>query len=214
MADSYEKSCILVSEFGRVCERRKLRVNVSKSKVMRCSTYGNGGRMHVILNGEPLEEVDCFKYLGSQVAADGGCEMDVVHRMNEGYRAWVALKSVLSNSGLGIIIIIIIKISYASPSGKNRTFTKSKSNPTSTCATEKKQTLKKQTTINCSLKSIKRTRVKHRGREIIPHANMCRQKTSSKLGRPTPWDLKLTRMSHNRSTSMSYPLTGWRQLTI
>ena len=30
-----------------------------------------GGRMHVILNGEPLEEVDCFKYLGSQVAADG-----------------------------------------------------------------------------------------------------------------------------------------------
>ena len=33
--------------------------------------------MHVILNGEPLEEVDCFKYLGSQVAADGGCERDV-----------------------------------------------------------------------------------------------------------------------------------------
>ena len=29
------------------------------------------GRMHVILNDEPLEEVDCFKYLGSQVAADG-----------------------------------------------------------------------------------------------------------------------------------------------
>ena len=48
--------------------------------------------MHVILNGEPLEEVDCFKYLGSQVAADGGCERDVVHRMNEGYRAWGALK--------------------------------------------------------------------------------------------------------------------------
>ena len=35
-----------------------------------------------------------FKYLGSQVAADGGCERDVVHRMNEGYRAWGALKSV------------------------------------------------------------------------------------------------------------------------
>ena len=56
----------LVSEFSRVCERGKLRVNVGKSKVMRCSRYGNGDRMHVILNGEPLEEVDCFKYLGSQ----------------------------------------------------------------------------------------------------------------------------------------------------
>ena len=55
--------------------------------------------MHVIPNGEPLEEVDCFKYLGSQVAADGGCERDVIHRMNEGYRARGALKSVLSNRG-------------------------------------------------------------------------------------------------------------------
>ena len=63
---------------------------------------GNGGRLHVILNCEPLEEVDCFKYLGSQVAADGGCERDVVHRMNERYRACGALKSVLSKRGLGI----------------------------------------------------------------------------------------------------------------
>ena len=46
--------------------------------------------------------MDCFKYLGSQVAADGGCETDVAHRMNKGYRAWGALKSVLSNIGLGI----------------------------------------------------------------------------------------------------------------
>ena len=47
--------------------------------------YGNGDRMHVILNSEPLEEVDCFKYLGSQVAADERCAKDVVHKMNEGY---------------------------------------------------------------------------------------------------------------------------------
>ena len=32
---------------------------------MRCCRYGNGDRMHVILNGEPLEE--------------GGSERDVVH---------------------------------------------------------------------------------------------------------------------------------------
>ena len=77
-------------------------VNVGKSKVMRCSRYGNGDRIHVILNCEPLEEVDCFQYLGSQVAADGGCERDVVHRTNEEYRAWGSLKSVLSNRGLWI----------------------------------------------------------------------------------------------------------------
>ena len=62
VADLEEKLCRLVSEFGRVCERRKL--NVGKSKVMRCSRYGNGDRMHVILNGEPLEEVDCVQVPG------------------------------------------------------------------------------------------------------------------------------------------------------
>ena len=86
VADSEEKLGKLVSEFGRVCEI-KLRVYVGKSKVMRCSRYGNWDRMHVKLNGEPFEEVDCFMYLGSQVAADGGCERDVVHRTNEGNRA-------------------------------------------------------------------------------------------------------------------------------
>ena len=42
VAASVEKLCGLVSEFGRVCEIRKLRMNVGKSKVMRCSRYGNG----------------------------------------------------------------------------------------------------------------------------------------------------------------------------
>ena len=36
------------------------------------------------------------------MAADGGFKRDVVHRMNEGYRAWGALKSVMSNRRLGI----------------------------------------------------------------------------------------------------------------
>ena len=50
-----------------------------KSKVMRCSRQVNVGRMNVRLNDVQLEEVDCFKHLGSQVAADGGCERDMVH---------------------------------------------------------------------------------------------------------------------------------------
>ena len=71
VADSEERLYRRVSEFGRVCKRRKLRVNVGRSNIMRCSRYRKGSRMHVILNGEPLEEVDCCKYPGSQVAADG-----------------------------------------------------------------------------------------------------------------------------------------------
>ena len=78
-------------------------MNVGNSKVMRCSRYVNVDLMHMRLNGELLEEVDCFKCLWSHVATDGGCERDVVHKMNEGYKAWSALESVISNRGLGII---------------------------------------------------------------------------------------------------------------
>ena len=49
MADSDENLCRLVSEFGTVCGRRKSKVNMGKSKVMRCSRYVNVGRMKVKL---------------------------------------------------------------------------------------------------------------------------------------------------------------------
>ena len=67
VADSERKLCQLVTEFGRVCERRKLQVNVGKSKVMRCTKSEDGARLNVMLNGEALEEVDQFKYLGSVI---------------------------------------------------------------------------------------------------------------------------------------------------
>ena len=77
VADSEKKLCQLVTEFGRVCERRKLRVNVGKSKVMRCTRNEDGARLNDMLNGEALEEVDQFKYLGLVIAANGRVEADV-----------------------------------------------------------------------------------------------------------------------------------------
>ena len=93
VADSEKKLCQLVTEFGRVCERRMLRVNVGKSKVMRCTRNEDG---------EALEEVDQFKYLGSVIAANGGVEADVHHRVNEGCKVLGALKGVMKNRGLGM----------------------------------------------------------------------------------------------------------------
>ena len=36
------------------------------------------------------------------MAANGGCDRDVVHGMYVGYKAWGVPESVLSNRGLGI----------------------------------------------------------------------------------------------------------------
>ena len=50
VADSERKLCQLVTEFGRVCERRKLRYSVGKRKVMRCTENQDGARLNVMLN--------------------------------------------------------------------------------------------------------------------------------------------------------------------
>ena len=102
VADSERKLCQLVTEFGRVCERRKLRVNVGKSKVMRCSRNEDGARLNATLNGEALKEIDRFKYLGSVITANGGVEADVHHRVNEECKVLNALKGVMKHRGLGM----------------------------------------------------------------------------------------------------------------
>ena len=58
VADSERKLCLLVTEFGRVCERRKLRVNLGKSKVMRCTRIEDGARLNV----DDVAYTICWKY--------------------------------------------------------------------------------------------------------------------------------------------------------
>ena len=55
-----------------------------------------------MLKGEALEEVVQSKYLGSVIAANGGVEADVCHRVNEGCKELGALKVVMKNRGLGM----------------------------------------------------------------------------------------------------------------
>ena len=71
-------------------------MNVGKSKVMRCTRNEDGARLNVMLNEEALEEVDQFKYLGSVIAANGGVEANVCHRVLG------ALTGVMKNRGLGM----------------------------------------------------------------------------------------------------------------
>ena len=121
VADCERKLCQLVTEFGRVCEKRKLRVNVGKSKIMRCTKNEVDARLNVMLNGEALEEVDQFKYLGSVIAANGGVEADVRYRVSEGCKVLGPLKGVMKNRGLGMNVkkvlyekVVVPTVTYGS----------------------------------------------------------------------------------------------------
>ena len=104
VADSEEGLQQLVTEFGRVCDRRKLKVNIGKSKVMRCTRHGNGGGLQVNLGGERLEEVESFRYLGSQVAGNGKIEEEVKLRVVEAGKAMGGMKKIWKNRDLGMTV--------------------------------------------------------------------------------------------------------------
>ena len=54
VADSVKELNSLMSGFGTMCHRKKLKITVRKSK----------GQKRFILNGKELEEMKEFKYLG------------------------------------------------------------------------------------------------------------------------------------------------------
>ena len=69
VGDSKEKLERLVEVFGDVCKRRKLTVNVNKSKVMKIGK-NEGNEMNISLNGRRMEEVTSYIYLGVDVSND------------------------------------------------------------------------------------------------------------------------------------------------
>ena len=71
----------------------KLGLNVSKdkTKVMHIHNTIDDG---IVLDGDILEDVDSFTYLGSVVAKDGGADKDIKTRIGKARSAFLTLKPV------------------------------------------------------------------------------------------------------------------------
>ncbi len=71
-----------------------MRINASKIKVMSALIPGEQ-RQAVLLVGEPLENVDKFKYLGSMFVANGQGTEEIRNRINLARSAFSRLQSCL-----------------------------------------------------------------------------------------------------------------------
>jgi len=123
VAESAEQLQCLVREFGRVCERRKLRVNVDKSKVMSVGESVEPSLLNIMLNGERMEVVNSFKYLGSYFSSDGGVKEDVSMRVGEGMKTFGAMKKMWKSRSLSVDLkrelyerIVVPTVMYGSES--------------------------------------------------------------------------------------------------
>ena len=72
-----------------------LKINITKTKVMR---FNAASEEKVIVNGEELEDVDSFVYLGAKVSTAGGADNDITSRLCKARAVFGKLSGVWKSS--------------------------------------------------------------------------------------------------------------------
>ena len=79
--DVRDKTSRLADEAARV----GLKINAKKSKVMQVNAKND---QRIELNGEQVEEVEEFVYLGALMDKEGGTTKDIQHRLSKARQAF------------------------------------------------------------------------------------------------------------------------------
>ena len=104
IADSEEKLKSLVQALVRASEERGLRLNVSKTKVMVISKTEASIRTNIVIDGEALEQVEKYKYLGSVITQDGRCKEEIKTRIGIAKTAFNKIKTLVTNRSLSLTL--------------------------------------------------------------------------------------------------------------
>ena len=121
MRETMESLQRLVTLFDRICGKRKVRINGDKSKVMRVGDNGRVLDMGIRIGRMRIEQVDCIKYLGVVISAEGDGRQEFGHRLKEGNRALGGVREVWKRGGMSLEMkrrvyesIVIPKVMYGS----------------------------------------------------------------------------------------------------
>jgi len=102
MAESEEKLKSLLMKVKEESEKVGLKLNIQKTKIM-----ASGPITSWEIDGETIETVTDFVFLGSKITADGDCSHDIKRRLLLGRKAMTNLDSILKNRD----IILSTKVS-------------------------------------------------------------------------------------------------------
>ena len=92
MAESEEKLKNLLMKVKEESEKAGLKLNIQKTKIMAFSPI-----TPLQINGETMEKVTDFIYLGSEITADGDCSHEIKRLLFLGRKAMINLDSILKS---------------------------------------------------------------------------------------------------------------------
>ena len=92
MAESEEKLKSLLMKVKKENEKASLKLNIQKTKIMACSPITSWQ-----IDGETMEIVTDFIFLGSKITADGDCSHKIKRHLLLGRKAMANLESMLKS---------------------------------------------------------------------------------------------------------------------
>ena len=98
MAESEEELKSLLMKVKEENEKAGLKLNIQKTKIM-----ASGPITSWQIDGETLETVTDFIFLGSQITADGDCSHEIKRRLLLGRKAMTNLDSILKSRDITLL---------------------------------------------------------------------------------------------------------------
>ena len=98
MSHSHRQMQDKTTNLARISAQVGLKINKKKTKILRLNTTCE---RPIMLEGEGLEEVESFRYLGSIVDTRGGTEADVKARISKARAAFHILRNVWKSRVIG-----------------------------------------------------------------------------------------------------------------
>ena len=95
MAESEEKPNSLLMKMKEESEKGGLKLNIQKTKILASSPITSWE-----IDGETVETVSDFIFLGSKITADGDCSHETKRRFLLGRKALTNLESILKSRGI------------------------------------------------------------------------------------------------------------------
>ena len=97
MAESEEELKSLLMKVKVESDKVGLKLNIQKTKIMASGTITSWE-----IDGETVETVSDFIYLGSKITADGNCSHEIKRRLLLGKKAMTNLDSILKSRGIAL----------------------------------------------------------------------------------------------------------------
>ena len=96
MAESEEELKRLLMKVKEESEKTGLKLNIQKTKIMASSTITSWQ-----IDGETMETVTDFIFLGSKITADGDCKHEIKRHLLLGRKVMTNLDSILKSRDMG-----------------------------------------------------------------------------------------------------------------